>query len=249
VNGTSYLGTQQLTGTSFATYYHTWTTNPYTGVAWTIQETADLSVGFWLNIGTSSLGYIADAWIVITHTDGPIARDQYIYPVSNNSVTLTPNTGSNYDCVNDDQAAPDDDSSYVRPNTTSYQIDLYNLGSPPLPYTEIFWVRVVTRSAGVTTGAILNAIPVLSTHSTTYYPRPEESLANVTSYSNYEIVYGYNPYTGSKWTDAEVTDLIAGVRMYSSASGYWPKCTQVFVEVYGLPKSMSRAPQIIGLMW
>jgi hypothetical protein len=243
-HGTIYYGTDATLEVSYADYYYSWATNPSTGEAWTVQEVADLYAGFWAD-GTSQYTYIADVWVVPTYTASLVTPlDQTIRPSSNNTVALTPSTGSNYACV--DEATANDDTDYVMPGTEdTWQTDLYNMGSLPLQVGEILWVRIVNRASKDGASNIIKT--ALRTHSTTYY-RPSETLYT-TSYANFETVYGYNPYTGDNWTQDEISDLLAGVSLYSGVTTYVPKCTQVYVEVYALPKTGAARAMLIGPVW
>ena len=244
-HGTIYTGTDAILTATFADYYYSWSTNPNTGLAWTAQEVADLYAGYWVD-GTSQSTYIADVWVVPTYTASPVTPfDQIIRPSSNNTVALTPSTGSNYACV--DETTANDDTDYVKPNLAStWQTDLYNFGSLSSS-GEILWVKIINRVAKVTTGATLRFRTALKTHSTTYY-RPSETLVS-TSYIDFQTVYGFNPYTGIAWTVQEIMDLIGGVQLYTTLVGYLPKCTQVYIEVYGVPRTGSSRSQIIGFLW
>ncbi len=48
VGGNLYYGENRYLGTAYQNYYDVWTTNPYTGVAWTWGDIRDLQAGFWL---------------------------------------------------------------------------------------------------------------------------------------------------------------------------------------------------------
>jgi hypothetical protein len=234
-HGTTYYGSVVTLTSSFTTYSYSLSTNPYTGEPWTIQEIADLYAGFWAD-GTSQYTDIADVWAIPTYTASTATPiHSYIYPISNNTVSLTPSTGSNYACVDDPHDSPNDDTDYVKPNAAStWQTDLYNMGDLE-GLGEILWVRIWNRVAKVTTGGTLRFKTATKTHST-LYERPAETLTD-TAYTDFSTVYGYNPYTGAKWTVQEITDLLAGTQLYTTLADYLPKCTQVFGEVFSRPKA------------
>jgi hypothetical protein len=76
----------------------------------------------------------------------------------------------------------------------------------------------------------------------------DESPTLTTSYVLYSHTWTTNPATGAAWTWAEISDLQAGVEMFSLiySDTHDVYCTQVYAEVTYIPMSGSRA-QIIGL--
>jgi hypothetical protein len=55
--GSSYYGTAQTPGTSYALYSDAWSTNPKTGKNWTVADITDLQVGFIITDGQHSSLY------------------------------------------------------------------------------------------------------------------------------------------------------------------------------------------------
>ncbi len=157
-----------------------------------------------------------------------------------NLVGQYPTSGEHWDKV--DEATPDDSSTYVRHNLTSYATDTYALPSGE-SVGDIDKVTVYARCCGVS-GNYNYAKTVIRTHSTLY----EGTEHNLTSgWENLSTEYQLNPNTSQPWTWAEINDLEAGVALKSSSSGdFFAICTQIYVEVTyftEMPKSSSDAGQ------
>jgi hypothetical protein len=136
-----------------------------------------------------------------------------------------PTSGEHWDKV--DEATPDDASTYVRHNLTSYASDTYALPAGA-GVGEIDSVKVVARCYGIS-GNYNYAKTVLRTHSNFYEGAAQQLSAN---WQNISTEYALNPYTNQPWTWAEVDALEAGVALKSSSSGeFFAICTQVYVEV------------------
>ena len=151
-----------------------------------------------------------------------------------------PLSGEHWDKV--DEATPDDASTHVRHNLTSYATDTYALPAGVGEGT-IDKVTIYARCYGIS-GNYNYARTVIRTHSTLY----EGTEHNLTSsWENLSAEYQLNPGTSQPWTWAEVDALEAGVALKSSSSGdFFAICTQVYVEVAyftEMPKSSSDAGQ------
>ncbi len=160
-----------------------------------------------------------------------------------------PTSGEHWDKV--DEATPDDSSTYVRHNLTSYATDTY-----ALPAGEgvggIDKVTVYARCYGIS-GNYNYARTVIRTHST-LYEGTEHNIAY--NWEDLSTEYQLNPNTSQPWTWAEVDALEAGVALKSSSSGsFFAICTQVYVEVTyftEMSKSSSDAGQgedSVAVLW
>lgn len=154
-----------------------------------------------------------------------------------------PLSGEHWDKV--DEVTPDDASTYVRHNLTSYATDTYALPAG-VGEGSIDKVTVYARCYGIS-GNYNYARTVIRTHGTLY----EGSEHNLTStWQDLGTEYQLNPDTSQAWTWAEIDDLEAGVALKSSSGGnYLAICTQVYVEVTyftEMPKSSSDAGQGAG---
>ena len=136
-----------------------------------------------------------------------------------------PTSGEHWDKV--DEVTPDDASTYVRHNLTSYATDTYALPAGE-GVGDIDKVTVYARCYGIS-GNYNYARTVIRTHSILY----EGDAHNLsTSWEDLSTEYTTNPNTGNPWTWTEVNDFEAGVALKSSSSGeFLAICTQVYVEV------------------
>ncbi|HWR82578.1 MAG TPA: prepilin-type N-terminal cleavage/methylation domain-containing protein [Candidatus Deferrimicrobium sp.] len=68
VNGTQYSGSEQSLTASYGDYYQQWTTNPYTGVAWTWQNITDLEAGVSLQGQNVNFpAYCTQVWVEVAY--------------------------------------------------------------------------------------------------------------------------------------------------------------------------------------
>ncbi len=151
-----------------------------------------------------------------------------------------PNSGEHWEKV--DEVSPDEATTHVRHNLTSYATDTYALPAG-VGEGSIQKVTVYARCYGIS-GNYNYAKTVIRTHSTLY----EGTEHNLTaSWENLSTEYQLNPSTSQPWTWAEINDLEAGVALKSSSGGsFFAVCTQVYVEVAyftEMPKSSSDAGQ------
>lgn len=134
---------------------------------------------------------------------GPV-RVNALAPTANDAVAWTPNTGANWDAVND--ASPDDDTTYV--SAASVLTDRYTIADLPASAAIVRGVRVVYRArkedaATVETRALIRS-------NVTEALGPTDALD--TTYRYYTAYYATDPNTGVSWTPAGVNALTAGVR-------------------------------------
>ena len=171
-------------------------------------------------------------------------------PTANGGVIeLTPNTGANYDCV-DDANGHDGDATYVfstedLPSRPEYQLDLYALESmPPSVGINKITLHYFIRTDSWYTYAHFR--PALKTHGEIYYGTdrwlsrdpsgPDPGGHKFWTEETLELTL--NPHTGKAWTEAEVNALQAGQSLKSAPSITAPViptfpvlCTQVYGKV------------------
>lgn len=167
---------------------------------------------------------------------------QYLYP---DSTTLTLNNVESawgeghvgdlvlHPVVDDDHAAPDEDSSYVLFNASGLQNDgrftFSNLnGSPAIASVVIKWRWDGTPGPGG--GAVATAIPYLRTAATNYDGTPR-TPASGAGYIDYSETYAVNPNTGLAWTVAQVNALEGGVRIDAAGGKALAHLTSIYLEV------------------
>jgi len=238
---TVYEGSEE-TLTDTATYYSkTWSTNPYTGNAWTMAEVIDAQIGVAL--------YQPQYTQVYTWCDHVYCNVDYNSIGTTTVSILRPNgagdttgnnasAGSNYECV--DEGSQNGDTDYVYLKASPW-FDVYAL--PTVTVGNILWVAVITvcRSTSVENAWYFDNY--IKTHNTTYYHRENDQEHK--NWMTFTWFWRLNPNTGSAWTQKEINDLQAGIGL-SGYTSYPNRCTQVFVKVchYKLP-SHPRS-QIIG---
>lgn len=126
-------------------------------------------------------------------------------PDANSSVGWTPNSGANWDAVND--TTPDDDTTYVSASTAGLE-DLYDVTNLPGTATTVRGVMVQYRSRLDISGASeLRAL--LRSGSTTVQGGLD---AQDVGYRYYSAIWEMNPDTSSAWTPSAVNAIKAGVR-------------------------------------
>jgi hypothetical protein len=142
--------------------------------------------------------------------------------------------GSNWECV--DEAAPDDDATYVYTNNTGFTKDLYNLpastGSGSINHIKVYFRARGYGSFGGTEG-----YATIRTHGSDYNGATQSIP---TSYTTYSHQWANNPYTNQPWTWSEIDALQIGtVGRQTTAKGNQYRCTQVYVEIeYTPPEGM-----------
>ena len=141
--------------------------------------------------------------------------------------TQYPTSGSHWDKVDDPVGSPDDDSTRVSSNSTTYQRDLYALSNPTGSGT-INWIKVWYRFKRGT-GGTGYLKPAIKTGGTAYEGTEDTETAG--NYKNGSYQWTTNPKTGVAWTWDDLAALQAGISLKQSSSSYYAHCTQVYVEV------------------
>lgn len=138
----------------------------------------------------------------------------------------TPSDGSHYDKV--DEASPDDATTTVRTNNTTYERDLYNLPSLSGSPTTINSITIYFRCYRATSQNCY-AKPTQKS-GTTVTDGTEVSVTQ--TWTTYSQTYTTNPATGSAYTLSEINALQIGVCLRKDGTGALEVfCTQVYVEV------------------
>ena len=220
--------------TSHTTYSDTWTTNPFTGAAWTLTDLAQicLAAGAY-NINSSWQVHITQMFIVIDYT-----------PYGASSEVLTPNgagaytqidsqegSGSHYQLVDDSINYPDEDSTNVKTMSTSYLVDTYALSD--ISSSDILHIKAVVvhyRFRGTSGIGGASAKAALYTNSGLYYGT-ERTGFNDDTYYTCADVWTANPATGLEWTKAEIQALQAGVAVKAESGSRTVRVTAVSVTV------------------
>lgn len=144
--------------------------------------------------------------------------------VGNSSNLVANGCATNYLCVDD--VSTDDDATYVKSVGTSYLTDTYAAANPTDTACTITSVTVYVRARKFVKTAYAQV--VLRTNGADY-AGSEETLGS--SFVDYSQQWTNNPFTGSAWTWAEVTDMEIGVRLRSTKATHPARCTQVWVVV------------------
>jgi hypothetical protein len=204
-----------ITG-GYETISDAWTTNPQTGVAWTVSDINALEVGV---ISTA-----ATAW-------GQILYITQVYVV----VRITPTTtgSSNWLMVSDINT--DEDTTYNRATGGAGALyDLYNLPTSGYGTGTINSVTVYARVRKETgSSGVGNARLACRTESTTYYG-DNEALGE--SYAEISKEYTTNPNTSIAWTWTQINALQIGIELPSaSGTAVYGRCTQAYAIVNFTP--------------
>jgi len=144
-------------------------------------------------------------------------------------LTPRPGTGeANWQDVDDTVGSPDEDTTRVQTDQTTYQKDTYALVNHNEGHGDITKVTVYFRIMRTdnTTGGQAKA--VIRTYATDYEGSVQELT---TSYLDYIQEWTLNPNTSDNWTWSEVDALEAGVSLRKEGIAGEVRCTQVYVEV------------------
>jgi len=222
---TVYEGDEQTLTTTSTYYSKTWSTNPNTSSAWTMDEVIDLQIGVALISNGSQYAYCDHVYCTINYDAIGTTTVSILRPNGAGDTTGNlpyPGTSQNYQCV--DEESPNGDTDYVYYGSkTSY--DLYTL--PTVTVGKISWVSVTTvcRLTQNATGIYDNNY--IKTHGTTYYHSEGSKVDTV--WHTYVWFWRLNPNTNETWTQSEIDDLQAGIGLEGPLTGN--RCTQVFVKV------------------
>lgn len=144
-------------------------------------------------------------------------------------LTPIPGTGeANWEDVDDPVGNPDDDTTRVLTDQTTYQKDTYAMANHSEGHGIITKVTVNFRAMGSDNTTGDKAKAVIRTHSMDY----EGSVNDLTtSYADYSAEWTTNPNTSDNWTWSEVDALAAGIALKREGTTGNVRCTQVYVEV------------------
>lgn len=149
---------------------------------------------------------------------------------------LYPN-GDTYDWQCVDEASPDDDTTWVCPQTIAgFPRDLYNLPASSIPVENVInFIKIYFRCIRVRDPGY--AKPVLKSDSTVTEGTP---VALTTGWITYSEQWNTNP-AGGDWEVADINALQIGIALDSREAYYGSKCTQVYVEIdHSIP------PPVVG---
>jgi|SRR5262252_9040114 len=175
-----------------------------------------LSIGFMSNFGNPGKQLdLDDLYLLDGSGSAPLndflgdVRVDPRYPTGAGSNTgWTPNTGANWDAVND--TAPDGDTTYVSA-ASSPLTDTYATQDAPVAGATLYAVQLCIDAKKSDSGACTLA-PVIR-HSGTDYAGTTFNPG--TSYAYGIIPYGLNPGTGTGWTESAFNAAEFGVRRVS----------------------------------
>ena len=162
----------------------------------------------------------------------PVNNDVILRPIGTGDETEVksqyPATGDHWDKV--DEAASDDDGTYIYTPTTSYEEDLYNTAnhSTQTAGGDIQYVEVFMESRSSVNSTQESAYVHIKTNGVEYNGPSENLSANYTQYSE---SWNTNPQSASTWTWNEIDTLQTGVGMRKAGVGIDSLCTQVYTEV------------------
>lgn len=142
--------------------------------------------------------------------------------------TLTPTgAASNWDCVNDPVATPDDDTTYVYPGSSPviYQ-DSYNIQDPASQPGSVISVNVSFR--GMRSGTVDNyVLPYLRLNGVSVNGTAQDVSAGVyTTYSQTIARPG-----GGLWSWDDIDDLQVGAWLERNGAGDYARLTQTYASV------------------
>jgi len=239
-NQTYAWGTER-NSTSYTTYTDTWTTNPFTGLAWTLNDLSQicLAVGAY-NTNSSWQTRITQMYVVIDYT--PYGESYEVIRPDNwgsyTDIDSQEGSGNHYELVDDDINYPDEDSTDVKTTSTSYLVDTYALSD--ISSSDILHIKAVVvhfriRGTAGTSGA--SGKPALYTNSGLYYGTEQtgflwDTILGNAGYITCAHVWTTNPATGLEWTKAEVQALQAGVAVMAESGSRTVRVTAVSVTVH-----------------
>ena len=139
-----------------------------------------------------------------------------------------PASGAHWDKV--DEAAADDDSTYVATDSNIWLEDLYHIPdhSTQTAGGTINYVRVYIRCAATANTTETTAYVHLKTNGLEDNGTSENLT---TDYATFSHQWSDNPQTGQPWTWAEIDALQIGVGLRRPGVLEFARCTQVYAEV------------------
>jgi hypothetical protein len=133
-------------------------------------------------------------------------RVEALRPDGNHAVGWTPNTGANWEAVDD--TTPDDDTTYVSASTTA--TDLYTLTDLPANASVVHGVNTLVRARKTGSGTATMRAVIDSAGSQAVGPDLTPDLQNPYTYTN--ALRETDPNTAAAWGVSAVNALRAGVR-------------------------------------
>lgn len=242
--GSTYYGSESNLTTSYAEYAYEWTTNPATGLPWTIEDLIDLQAGCSVySFSSSAIISIDQIYVSVNYTPRGVINIATLRP--NGAGDLTENrksAGANYECVDEETANDDTDYIYQGTSTDVEYQDLYAL--PSAAVSNILYVVVWIR---IRCDAVSNSwthANLIKTHGSVYRSDVEDDYSSE-SWFNMCWVWRLNPYTDAQWTQEEIDALQIGA-MLEGYAAYPIRCTQIYAKVVGVNLPTYCRPQLIG---
>jgi hypothetical protein len=133
--------------------------------------------------------------------------DLLVPNAAGDSTDWTPDTGNNWDRVNENPA--DDDTTYVESNTSTDR-DLYNYQSTPT-VSDVKGVQLNTVVRE--TDADIYSLKHVAKSSTTTDVGSAQVVGSGASYTSIYKIYELNPHTSSAWTDSELNSAQFGIEV------------------------------------
>lgn len=231
IHGVAKEGTNIDLTASYANYSQQWNTNPATNQAWEWPEIDDLQIGVWLDYvsGKETNARCTQVYVEIDYSPGQPSVITLRPNAAGSQCNIEGETGcsacpDHYTCV--DEIVPDDGTSCVRTDETSYQRDLYNIEAPD----------------AIPDGATINFIEICFRCETDGgYAKPSlrgngivtdgnEVLVGM-GWTTYSQQWNTNPADGQPWEKSDISSLQIGVALRYSGGKYGVDCTQVHVKV------------------
>jgi len=155
-----------------------------------------------------------DDWYILDNTGsdnndfiGDHRVDLLLPNAAGDSTDWTPDSGSNYDRVNDNP--PDEDSSYVESGTSTDR-DLYNFQSTPgLSAVKGLQLNIMARE---TDAEIFSVKPVVKSSTTTDVGTAIPGGMG-SDYATVAVIVEQNPHTSAAWTDSELNSAQFGIEV------------------------------------
>lgn len=169
--------------------------------------------------------------------------NMWLYPLGNGCVTdHTPSTGNNYECVDEDRKAPNEDTDYVYNDTESEVTDVYTTDHDYFYGTldegmgalgAINYVQIFTRAKSANYPQHEDGIYKIVT---TFRGNPADPCGTLYKSNNIDLTTGYityswlmtdDPSTSTDWTWGDLEDLEIGITSSSPTLVNWPH-TSIF---------------------
>lgn len=191
---------------------YVWNTNPSTGSSWTWDDIDNLFIGV---RGKNNEPETQELSVTLRPTSMGHEKN----------LNATPDTRNNWDCVDEVNL---DTSDYVYIEDSNMGLDLYGLSTATVGNITSVTVYGKVKHVGSGVGQLY-----IRTHNSNY-----SGDAHVLS-SNWGLIsktWSTNPNTGLAWTQTEIDNLEAGIKLVSTDDGDSALCSQLYVIVTHEPE-------------